>query len=79
MPSAPPRRGADRIRAALPLAANSRLDYLTVLPETDSTNAAIGRLPPELQHAHANLLAVKTDYIVGTYQLRAAMGTLLEK
>lgn len=52
--------GADRIRAALPLAANSRLDYLTVLPETDSTNAAIGRLPSELQHAHAILAEQQT-------------------
>ena len=51
---------ADRIRTVLPLAANSRLDYLTVLPETDSTNAAIGRLPAELQHAHAILAEQQT-------------------
>jgi outer membrane protein len=32
----------------------------------------------ELQDARANLLAAQIDYIVGTYRLRAAMGTLVE-
>lgn len=32
----------------------------------------------ELQQARANLLAAEFDYIVGTYRLRAALGTLLE-
>jgi len=32
----------------------------------------------ELQQARVNLLSVKTDYIVGTYRMRAALGTLIE-
>ncbi|MFO8240244.1 MAG: TolC family protein [Dissulfuribacterales bacterium] len=32
----------------------------------------------ELQQARTNLLAVKTDYIVGTYRMRAVLGTLIE-
>ncbi|MDM8553118.1 TolC family protein [Desulfococcaceae bacterium HSG7] len=32
----------------------------------------------ELQQSRANLLAAEFDYIVGTYRLRAALGTLLE-
>ena len=33
----------------------------------------------EIQQAKANLLAVQTDYIVGLYRFRAAMGTLIER
>jgi outer membrane protein TolC len=33
----------------------------------------------EIQQAEANLLSVRTDYIVGLYQLRAVLGTLIEK
>ena len=33
----------------------------------------------ELQQARVNLLSVKTDYIVGTYRMRAALGTLIER
>jgi outer membrane protein len=32
----------------------------------------------EVRQAGVNLLAVQTDYIVGTYRLRASLGTLLE-
>jgi outer membrane protein TolC len=32
----------------------------------------------ELQEARTNLLDAKVDYIVGTYRLRAALGTLIE-
>jgi outer membrane protein TolC len=32
----------------------------------------------ELQQARTNLLAAKIEYIVGTYRLRAALGTLIE-
>jgi outer membrane protein len=32
----------------------------------------------ELQRARVNLITAETDYIVGTYRLRAALGTLLE-
>jgi outer membrane protein TolC len=32
----------------------------------------------ELQQARVNLLSVKTDYIVGTYRMRAVLGTLIE-
>ena len=32
----------------------------------------------ELQQARTNLLSVKTEYIVGTYQMRAVLGTLIE-
>jgi len=32
----------------------------------------------ELQEARTNLLSAKIDYIVGTYRLRAGMGTLIE-
>lgn len=52
--------GADQIRAALPATAIDRLNYLTVLPETDSTNAAVSRLPAELQHTHAILAERQT-------------------
>jgi len=52
--------GADQIRAALPATSLARLNYLTVLPETDSTNAAVSRLPAELQHAHAILAEQQT-------------------
>jgi outer membrane protein TolC len=31
----------------------------------------------ELQEARTNLLAAKIEYIVGTYRLRAALGTLI--
>lgn len=33
----------------------------------------------ELQQARTNLLSVKTQYIVGTYQIRAVLGTLIER
>lgn len=33
----------------------------------------------ELQRARVNLLSVKTDYIVGTYRMRAALGTLIKR
>ena len=33
----------------------------------------------QLQQAHTTLLTVTTNYIVGTYRLRSAMGTLLER
>jgi outer membrane protein TolC len=32
----------------------------------------------ELQHARVNLVSVQKDYIVGTYEMRAALGTLIE-
>jgi outer membrane protein TolC len=33
----------------------------------------------ELQQARVNLLSAKTDYITGTYRMRAALGTLIER
>jgi outer membrane protein TolC len=33
----------------------------------------------ELQRARVDLLAVKTEYIVGTYNMRAVLGTLIER
>ncbi len=33
----------------------------------------------ELRQARVNLLSVQTDYIVGTYRMRAVLGTLLER
>ena len=33
----------------------------------------------ELQRARLDLLTVRTDYIIGTYRLRGALGTLIEK
>jgi BirA family biotin operon repressor/biotin-[acetyl-CoA-carboxylase] ligase len=44
-----------RIRELMTAQAAGLLDYLTVLPETDSTNDAVSRLPENLQHAHAVL------------------------
>lgn len=33
----------------------------------------------EVQQADVNLLSMKTDYIVGTYRIRSAIGTLIER
>ncbi len=48
--------------------------------------ASFGRPPldvieaqTERQRARVDLLAVRTEYIVSTYRLRAALGTLLER
>lgn len=45
----------DRIRGLMSPQALGRLSQLSVLEETDSTNSALQRLPPEQQHAHALL------------------------
>lgn len=51
---------AERIKRALNSRAKPLLSLLTVLAETDSTNAAIGRLPGDIQHAHAILADQQT-------------------
>jgi outer membrane protein len=33
----------------------------------------------ELQRSRVDLLSVKTDYIVGTYNMRAVLGTLVDR
>jgi len=33
----------------------------------------------ELQRSQLDLLTVQTDYIIGTYRLRGALGTLIER
>ncbi|MBT8063459.1 MAG: biotin--[acetyl-CoA-carboxylase] ligase [Xanthomonadales bacterium] len=55
-----PALDADRIRSALQDPAEALLRHLTVLPETDSTNSAVNRLPSELQHGHAILAERQT-------------------
>ncbi len=55
-----PALDADRIRSGLSGPATALLRYLTVMPETDSTNSAIDRLPRELQHAHVILAERQT-------------------
>ena len=46
---------ADRIRERLSAGASAQLRELTVLQETDSTNAELARLPAERRHGHAVL------------------------
>jgi len=52
---------AGRIRTAMKDEARSSLSGLTVLPETDSTNSAVTRLPQQQQHAHAILAERQTS------------------
>jgi len=49
------RLNASRIRQGMEPEARAKLRYLTLLAETDSTNAAVLRLPGDQQHAHALL------------------------
>jgi BirA family biotin operon repressor/biotin-[acetyl-CoA-carboxylase] ligase len=51
---------ADAIRQGLSPAARERLQRLTVLRETDSTNAVLARLPEAERHAHAVLAETQT-------------------
>lgn len=51
---------AGSIRAAMAPAFAAKLGQLTVLPETDSTNSAVLRLPGDRQHAHAVLAERQT-------------------
>ncbi|RPH94206.1 MAG: biotin--[acetyl-CoA-carboxylase] ligase [Lysobacterales bacterium] len=51
---------ADLIRQALPPLARDLVRELTVLGETDSTNAVLARLPPDRRHAHAVLAEAQT-------------------
>lgn len=51
---------ADLIRQALPPLARGLVRELTVLGETDSTNAVLARLPPDRRHAHAVLAETQT-------------------
>lgn len=46
---------ASLIRASMAPETRARLSELTLLQQTDSTNTAILRMPPERQHAHALL------------------------
>jgi BirA family biotin operon repressor/biotin-[acetyl-CoA-carboxylase] ligase len=52
--------GAESIRQAMAPAARARLRELTVLGETDSTNAFLARQPPASRHAHAVLAESQT-------------------
>lgn len=51
---------ADLIREALSPPAGEQLQELTVLRETDSTNAALKQLAPNRRHAHAVLAEAQT-------------------
>jgi BirA family biotin operon repressor/biotin-[acetyl-CoA-carboxylase] ligase len=51
---------ADRIRERLSAATSELLCALTVLQETDSTNAELARLPPARRHGHAVLAEAQT-------------------
>jgi len=42
-------------------------------------NSDVIEAEKELQQANVNLLSMKTDYIVGMYRMRAAIGTLIER
>jgi len=45
----------------LPAPLRHELQELTVLQQTDSTNSALARMPPERRHAHALLAEEQTD------------------
>ena len=51
---------ADRIRERLSAATSEQLRELTVLQETDSTNAELARQPAERRHGHAILAEAQT-------------------
>jgi BirA family biotin operon repressor/biotin-[acetyl-CoA-carboxylase] ligase len=51
---------AEAVRQAMPASARTRLRHLTVLEETDSTNAELARLPTGQRHAHAVLADSQT-------------------
>jgi BirA family biotin operon repressor/biotin-[acetyl-CoA-carboxylase] ligase len=51
---------AELIRQAIAPSAQALLRELTVLDETDSTNACLARLPPARRHAHAALAESQT-------------------
>lgn len=51
---------AGKIRSAMAPGLEQGLSQLTILPETDSTNNAVLRLPGERQHAHALLAERQT-------------------
>jgi BirA family biotin operon repressor/biotin-[acetyl-CoA-carboxylase] ligase len=52
---------AERILERLPMMLREQLRELTVLPETDSTNSALARLPSDRRHAHALLAEKQTS------------------
>jgi BirA family biotin operon repressor/biotin-[acetyl-CoA-carboxylase] ligase len=56
----PDRLDTARIRENMAPAAQANLRQLTLLQETDSTNAAVLRLPGDRQHAHAVLAECQT-------------------
>jgi BirA family biotin operon repressor/biotin-[acetyl-CoA-carboxylase] ligase len=51
---------AERILEHLPAPLRHELRELTVLQQTDSTNSALARIPPERRHAHALLAEEQT-------------------
>jgi len=51
---------AEEIRSGLSREASERLQQITVLDETDSTNAVLARLPEAERHAHAVLAETQT-------------------
>lgn len=52
---------AERIRQGMTPAARAKLTNVTLLPETDSTNSAVMRLPAVSQHAHVILAERQTS------------------
>lgn len=56
-----PQLSAQRIRGRLSPAATALLRELTVLPQIDSTNLALSRLPPDRRHGHALLAETQLE------------------